>query len=63
MPGVACGQGHECSPVRSKIMASFIQAMASQVCLGYRFGQTGVPQCWYCDDSAWLCEDLAGVQM
>ena len=63
MPGVACGQGHECSPVRSKIMASFIQAMASQVCRGYRFGQTGVPQCWYCDDSAWLCEDLAGVQM
>ena len=63
MPGVACGQGHECSPVRSKIMASFIQGMASQVCRGYRFGQTGVPQCWYCDDSAWLCEDLAGVQM
>ena len=63
MPGVACGQGHECSPVRSKIMASFIQAMASQVCRGYRFGQTGVPQCWYCDDSAWMCEDLAGVQM
>ena len=63
MPGVACGQGHECSPVRSKIMASFIQEMATRVCRGYRFGQTGTPQVWYADDSAWLCEDLAGVQM
>ena len=52
MPGVACGQGHECSPVRSKIMASFIQEMATRVCRGYRFGQTGTPQVWYADDSA-----------
>ena len=29
MPGVACGQGHECSPMRSKIMAAFIQEMAA----------------------------------
>ena len=49
--------------VRSKIMASFIQEMATRVCRGYRFGQTGTPQVWYADDSAWLCEDLAGVQM
>jgi hypothetical protein len=34
MPGVACGQGHECSPSRSKIMASFIQIMAQRVCRG-----------------------------
>ena len=44
-------------------MASFIQEMATQVCRGYEFGHTAVPQCWYADDSAYLCEDLAGVQM
>ena len=60
MPGVACGQGHECSPVRSKIMATFIQQMASRVCRGYRFGRTGTPQAWYADDSCWLCEDRQG---
>ena len=37
--------------------------MATQVCRGYKFGRTAVPQCWYADDSAYLCEDLAGVQM
>ena len=63
MPGVACGQGHECSPSRSKIMASFIQTMAQRVCRGYRFGHTGIAQVWFADDSAYLCEDIAGVQM
>lgn len=29
MPGMACGQGHECSPMRSKTMAAFIQEMAA----------------------------------
>ena len=63
MPGVACGQGHECSPVRSKIMAAFIQETAAAVCRGYRFGRTAVPQLWYADDSVFICEDLAGVQL
>ena len=63
MPGVACGQGHECSPTRSKIMASFIQVMAQKVCRGYRFDSTGITQVWFADDSAYLCEDLAGLQM
>ena len=44
-------------------MASFIQVMAQRVCRGYRFGQTGLTQVWFADDSAYLCEDLAGLQM
>ena len=54
MPGVACGQGHECSPVRSKIMAAFIQETAAAVCRGYRFGRTAVPQLWYAPTTACL---------
>ena len=44
-------------------MAAFIQEMAAAVCRGYRFGRTAVPQLWYADDSVFMCEDLAGVQL
>ena len=63
MPGVACGQGHECSPTRSKMVAAFIQRMASRVAQGYRFHEKGVPSVWYADDAAFLAEDVAGLQM
>ena len=39
MDGVACGQGHECSPARSKLMTSVIQRLINRVGRGYRFGK------------------------
>ena len=61
MPGVACGQGHECSPSRSKLVTRFIQEMASKVCRGYRFHNAGIPQIIYADDACFLAEDIAGL--
>ena len=63
MPGVACGQGHECSPTRSKFVMRFIQETVNQVVAGYRFGEKGIAQVIYADDGAFIAEDIAGIQM
>ena len=63
MDGVACGQGHECSPARSKLMTSVIQRLVDRAGRGYRFGVEAVPQVFFADDGAFLAEDVAGLQM
>ena len=64
---ILCGnpQGCAMSPTRSKFQLRMVQEAVRKLCKGFRFRAAGksIPQMWYVDDGAFMCESLADLQL
>ena len=58
-------QGCNCSPTRSKYQLRLIQETVRKLCQGFRFRGASKSCCqlWFCDDGAFLTQDLHTMQL
>ena len=56
-------QGDIASPARSRCQLRFMQALIHESVHGFKFGDRGVTQVFFCDDGAFCSDSLAGLQM